>query len=123
MKQNNAVLEKSLCFAVRVVNLCRYLQTAHDEHVLSRQILRSGTSIGANIREAQHGQSRRDFLSKMNIALKEATETEYWIELLFQSNYLNEAEYKSIITNSIELKKILASISISTKEKYKKPNS
>jgi|SRR5574344_825416 four helix bundle protein len=121
--KKNIVKEKSFAFALRIVNVCKYLQSEKKEFILSKQLLRSGTAIGALVCESEHAESKADFIHKIAIAQKETNETEYWIELLFQSNYLNEAEYKSIITNSIELKKILASISISTKEKYKKPNS
>jgi len=121
--KKNIVKEKSFAFALRIVNVCKYLQSEKKEFILSKQLLRSGTAIGALVCKSEHAESKADFIHKIAIAQKETNETEYWIELLFQSNYLNEAEYKSIITNSIELKKILASISISTKEKYKKPNS
>ena len=82
MKQNNIVLEKSMDFAVRIVRLYQFLCDSKKEFVMSKQVLRSGTSIGANLKEAMRGQSRADFCAKMNIALKEASETEYWLELL-----------------------------------------
>ena len=88
MKENPAV-EKSFAFAVRIVRLYKYLCDEKKEFVLSKQLLRSGTSIGANIVEAQQGQSRKDFLSKMNVALKECAETKYWIELLVAADYLH----------------------------------
>ena len=78
---NNAIQDKSFRFAVRIVNLCRYLQTEQKEYILSKQLLRCGTSIGANVAESQQAQSRPDFISKLNIALKEAYETNYWIRL------------------------------------------
>ena len=108
--KKNIVKEKSFAFALRIVNVCKYLQSEKKEFILSKQLLRSGTAIGALVCESEHAESKADFIHKIAIA-QETNETEYWIELLFQSNYLNEAEYKSIITNSIELK-ILASISI-----------
>ena len=81
----NAVVEKSLDFAVRIVNLRKYLVKEHNEYVMSKQLLRCGTSIGANIAEAQRGQSKADFAAKMSIALKEANETEYWLKLLYRT--------------------------------------
>ncbi|MEY3368145.1 MAG: hypothetical protein RI973_1300 [Bacteroidota bacterium] len=88
---------KSFAFALRVVKLYQYLTESKKEYVLSKQLLRSGTAIGALVREAEHGESKADFIHKMAIAQKEANETAYWIELLFQSNYLDEASYQSII--------------------------
>lgn len=108
--KDNIVVDKSFKFAVRIVNLYKYLCENKKEYVLSKQLLRSGTSIGANIREAVQGQSKKDFLSKMNIALKEASETEYWIELLLETNYLAKREGNSILEDCIEIKKILHSI-------------
>ena len=108
--------EKSKGFAVRVVKLYRYLtMTANErEYVLSKQLLRSGTSIGANVKEALRGQSRADFHSKMNIALKEACETEYWIELLKDTNYISEEQFLSLQDDYKEIIKILMSITKST---------
>jgi len=108
--------EKSKGFAVRVVKLYRYLtMTANErEYVLSKQLLRSGTSIGANVKEALRGQSRADFHSKMNIALKEACETEYWIELLKETNYISEDQFLSLQDDYKEIIKILMSITKST---------
>ncbi|MBR4519645.1 MAG: four helix bundle protein [Victivallales bacterium] len=82
-EQENIVLEKSKAFALRIIRLYQYLQDDQKEFILSKQILRSGTSIGANVKEAQCAQTKKDFIAKMYIALKEAAETEYWIELLF----------------------------------------
>lgn len=108
--------EKSKGFAIRVVKLYRYLtMTANErEYVLSKQLLRSGTSIGANVKEALRGQSRADFHSKMNIALKEACETEYWIELLKDTNYISEEQFLSLQDDYKEIIKILMSITKST---------
>ena len=114
--QNSIVADKSLAFAIRVVKLCRILSETKHEYVLSKQLLRSGTSIGANIREALQGQSRKDFLSKMNIALKEAAETEYWLILMKESEYLTEKEYLSMASDCAELNKILIAIVKNTKE-------
>ena len=88
MKENNIVEEKSFEFSVRIVNLYKYLTTARQEYVMSKQLLRSGTSIGANVCEAQQAQSPMDFLSKMSIALKEAYESDYWLRLLQKTEYL-----------------------------------
>ena len=107
--------DKSFAFAVRTVNVYKYLNQEKGEYVLSKQLLRSGTSIGANIAEAEQAQSTADFVSKMNIALKETAETEYWIRLLSATEYLNESEFKSILNDCIELKKILISIIKSSK--------
>ena len=93
------------------------LYESKKEFVLSKQLLRSGTSIGANIREAQEAQSKKDFLSKMGIALKEASETCYWLELLMVTDYLTSDEGKSLYSDSVELRKMLSSIVKSTKEK------
>jgi len=113
---NAAVQEKSFRFAVRIVNLCRYLQTERKEYVLSKQLLRSGTSIGANIAESQQAQSRADFTSKLNIALKEAYETNYWLRLMSETQYLNTQEFESIIADCKELEKLLIAIVKTTKE-------
>ena len=108
--------EKSFQFAIRIVKLCRFLQQEKKEYILSRQLLRAGTSIGANVSEAKQGQSRADFLSKNAIALKEAEETDYWLRLLFATDYLTTAEYNSMINDCRELERILTSIVKTTKE-------
>ena len=105
----NNIQEKSFQFAIRIVNLCKLLRTERKEYTLSNQLLRSGTSIGANIVEAQQAQSRADFLSKLNIALKEAYETTYWLRLLEATDYLTNQEFHSIYTDCDELVKILVS--------------
>ncbi len=110
------VQEKSFRLAVRIVNLCRYLQTERKEYVLSKQLLRSGTSIGANIAESQQAQSRADFISKLNIALKEAYETDYWLRLMSETQYLNAQEFESIVTDCKELEKLLIAIVKTSKE-------
>ena len=117
MKSNNIVLDKSLDFAVRVVKLYKYLRYTIDERVMSTQVLKSGTSIGANIREALRSSSRKDFVAKMNISLKEAYETEYWLELLYRTEYISEKEYNSIFPECRELTNILSQIILSTKAK------
>ncbi|MBT3178965.1 MAG: four helix bundle protein [Desulfobacula sp.] len=112
----NIVKNKSFAFALRVVKLFQYLQAEKKEYILSKQLLRSGTAIGALIREAEQAESKADFIHKMAIAQKEANETDYWIELLFQATYLNETQYKSILPDITELKKLLSSIIIKSKE-------
>ena len=116
---NNVVADKSFAFAVRIVKLYQYLCNEKREYTLSKQLLRSGTSIGANTAEAQQGQSKRDFLMKMNIALKECSETKYWIRLLSATGYLAKNEQKSIIADCIELEKLLTSIVKTTSERTK----
>ena len=105
--EHNNIQDKSFQFAIRIVNLCKLLRTERREYTLSGQLLKSGTSIGANISEAQHAQSRADFLSKLNIALKEATETKYWLRLLRATDYLTESEFQSIHEDCVEIEKIL----------------
>ena len=101
------VQDKSFYFAIRIVNLCKILRNERREYVLSKQLLRSGTSIGANIAEAQQAQSRADFLSKLNVSLKETTETIYWLKLLEATDDLTREEFDSIVKDCIELEKIL----------------
>ena len=112
---DNVVEQKSFHFSVRIVNLCKYLQTDRSEYILSKQLLRSGTSIGANIAESKHAQSRSDFTANMSIALKEASETEYWLKLLHATNYLNQAQADSILADCEEILRLLASIVKTTK--------
>ena len=107
--------EKSFRFAVRIVNLYKYL-TRKNEYVLSKQILRSGTSIGANIAEAQQAQSTADFISKLSIALKESAETNYWLRLLTATEYLSDAEFSSLVKDCQEIEKMLTSIIKSSKK-------
>ena len=110
------VERKSFFFAVRVVKLCKYLNTEKKEYTLSKQLLRAGTSVGANIAEAEQAQSRADFVSKMNIALKETVETDYWLRLLLETDYLSEAEFSSIYKDCKELEKMLTAIVKSAKQ-------
>ncbi len=107
---NSVIQDKSFHFAVRIVNLCKYIQAEQKEYVLTKQLLRSGTSIGANVSESQQAQSCPDFLNKLNIALKEAYETNYWLRLLFETQYLSNDEFQSIITDCKELERLLISI-------------
>ncbi|NGF57791.1 four helix bundle protein [Parapedobacter sp. SGR-10] len=113
----NGIADKSLRFAIRTVKLYQYLSEQKKEFVLSKQFLRSGTAIGALVREAEHAQSKADFLNKMNIALKEANETLYWVILLRETAYLSEDEFQSIHNDAEELVKILVSIVKTTKQK------
>ncbi len=114
--KESVVHQKSYAFAVRIVRLSQYLNNEKREFVLSKQVLRSGTSIGANVEEASGGQSKRDFLSKISIAYKEARETVYWLRLLKDTEYLTQAEFDSIHTDADELCRILSKIQTSTKQ-------
>ena len=108
--KENASVDKSFAFAVRIVKLYKYLISEHNEYVLSKQLLRCGTSIGANVAEAQRGQSKADFTAKMSIALKEANETEYWLKLLYSTEYLSHSQYNSMNADIQELIGILMAI-------------
>ena len=119
MKTDNIIVNKSKAFAIRIIKLYKYLCTEKKEFVLSKQLLRSGTSIGANVKEAIRGQSKDDFAHKMNISLKEASETEYWLELLFETDYITEQQFNSIIADCTELIKILTSIIKSSRREGK----
>lgn len=116
MKTDNIVQNKSFSFAVRIVRLYQHLVKEKQEFILSKQMLKSGTSVGANIREALRGQTRLDFIAKMNISLKEIYETEYWLELLYKTDYITEKEFESIFTDCRELTKLLMSIVKTTKD-------
>lgn len=108
--RGNVVKEKSFNFAVRVVNLNKYLIEQKREFVLSKQILRSGTAIGALVRESEYAESKADFIHKLSIALKEANETDYWLDLLHKTDYLQEKHHKSLKTDLTELLKLLTTI-------------
>ncbi len=108
--KENIIKDKSFAFALRIVKLYQYLCETKKEFVLSKQVLRSGTSIGANIRESEHGQSKADFIHKLSISLKEANETDYWLELLFRSGYLDDKMYHSLKQDCEEILKILTTI-------------
>ena len=110
--KESIIKDKTKSFALRIIKLYKYLTLVSDmkEYVMSKQVLRSGTSIGANVKEAFRAQSKADFRAKMNIALKEASETEYWLELLHESDYISEEQFLSIIADNIEIIKILTSI-------------
>ena len=113
---SNVAEEKSLQLANRIVNLYNYLVNEKKDYVLSRQILRPGTSIGANIAEAQDAQSRKDFVSKMSIALKETSETKYWLKVLLNGTYISKQEFDSLFDDVCEMHKIISSIVLTTKE-------
>ena len=117
--KENVIADKSFDFAVRIVKLYKYLCGVKKEYVLSKQLLRSGTSIGANVSEALQGQSKRDFLMKMNIALKETSETKYWLRLLKATEYLTDSEQQPVLDGCVELERILTSIVRTTSEKTK----
>lgn len=119
-KKENIVMSKSYAFALRIIKLYKHLAFEQKEFVLSKQVLRSGTSIGALVKESEHAQSKADFINKLNIALKEANETEYWLMLLKDSNYLDVKSFKSIHADSVELIKLLTSIVKTSKESIKK---
>jgi len=117
MKTENIIQSKSYAFAVRIVRLYQHLTATKREYVLSKQVLRAGTSIGANVEEAIGGQSRADFVSKISIAYKEARETGYWLRLMKDTDYLTETEFQSIHADAEELCRIIGSIQKSTKAK------
>jgi four helix bundle protein len=108
--KENAIKDKSYAFAIRIVRAYRHIVREQEEFVLSKQLLRSGTSVGANVAEANQGQSRADFISKLSIALKEIVETEYWLSLLRDTDILTETQANSLIADCIEIKKILISV-------------
>jgi four helix bundle protein len=119
-KEENIVAQKSYMFSVRCVNLYKYLSEEKHDSVIGKQLLRSGTSIGANVKEALRGYSKADFASKISIALKEASETEYWIEILRDTGYITTSQADSMLKDCVELIKILMSIVKKTKENINK---
>lgn len=114
----NIIQDKSFAFALRIVKLCNHLQKNKREAVMSKQLLRCGTSIGANVAESKHAQSRADFISKLTIALKESAETDYWLRLLFNADYLSDTEFQSIFSDCREIESLLASIVKTTKSNF-----
>jgi len=110
MKKDNAIQLKSYAFAIKIVNLYKYLTVEKKEFVLSKQLLRSGTSIGANVEEAIGGQSRKDFFAKLTIAYKEARESHYWVRLLKDTDYLSQKEFDNLIKDIDEILRIIGSI-------------
>ena len=117
MTQDSIVGEKSLTFAKRIAKCYRYLNDKKKETVMSKQLLRCGTSDGANVREGLYAQSRKDFISKLNIALKEAGETDYWLDVIHSAGYFNDDEYNSLRDDNEELLKLLTAIIKKTKER------
>lgn len=115
MKEENVLEKKSYEFALRIVKMYRYLIEEQKEYVLSKQVLRSGTAVGANYAESQHAQSKADFISKVSIALKEANETLWWIRLLHDSDYLSDSLFNSIYHDGNEVVALLVSIVKSAK--------
>lgn len=117
--KNNIIQDESKAFAIRIINLYKYLRENKHELVLSKQLLRSGTSIGANISESVFGQSDMDFISKLSIALKESNETRYWLELLHETNYLDDKQFISIYDDCEKIKATLINIINTTKKNRK----
>ncbi|NGF56980.1 four helix bundle protein [Parapusillimonas sp. SGNA-6] len=115
MKENN-IKNKSFTFAVHIVKLYQYLSEEKREFILSKQLLRSGTSVGAMVREAEHGQSKADFIHKFSIAQKEINETIYWLELLYETGYIDESQFESLNNDAVELIKIITTIIKNTKK-------
>jgi four helix bundle protein len=120
MSERSIIKEKSFAFALRIVKLSKYLRETKSEYILSKQLLRSGTAIGALIREAKNAESSADFIHKFAIAQKECDETIYWLELLYGSEYITKKEYFSISSDANELLKMLRSSIITIKRKTKK---
>ena len=118
IKSESIIAKKAYAFALEIVKLYKKLIADNKEFVLSKQLLRSGTSIGANVNEAISGQSKRDFVHKLSIALKEARETSYWLNLLRDSDLINQANFDELDKKCTEITKILSSIILTTKEKY-----
>ena len=121
--RENVLIDKSIAFASRIIKLHRYLIKSKKETIISKQIVRSGTSIGANINEANYGQSKADFISKMHIALKETAETEYWLKLLVMSEYISRDMGQSLLSDCLEIKRILiASINTAKENNVRSKN-
>lgn len=116
--KENIIQEKSFAFAIRIVNAYKYLIEQKKEFILSKQLLRSGTSIGANVEEAIGGQSKKDFIAKLSISYKEARETRYWLKLLTATDYLEDKLSKSLLDDAEELCKILSSILLTSKQNH-----
>ena len=116
-KKDSPIKTKSFAFAIRIVNLYKYLTTEKDEHILSKKVLSSGTAIGASVREAEGAESKADFTHKLSIALKEAQKTEYWILLLHQTEYIEDKACYSLRKDLVEILKLLVSIIKTTKQK------
>jgi four helix bundle protein len=119
MRKSNILKEKSFAFAVRIIKLYKYLKSKHNEYILSRQIIRSGTSIGALIRESENAESKKDFIHKLNISLKETDETQYWLALLYETEFMTKEMFDSINTDVEELIKLLVASVKTSKENLK----
>ncbi len=119
MQEGQGIRTKSKAFAIRIVNMSRFLQEEKHEFVLSKQVLRSGTSIGANIRESKNAESTPDFIHKLEIALKESDETEYWLEILHETEFISDRIFESMIADNKELTAMLTSIIKTSKERNK----
>ena len=117
---DNIIKLKSFSFALRIVKLYQFLSSEKKDFVLSKQLLRSGTSVGALVSESEHAESKLDFIHKLAIAQKEANESSYWLELLFQSEYISESQFHSLNSDVLEINKILASIIITAKNNLKR---
>ncbi len=122
MKSDNIVLEKSKDFAVRIIRMYQWMKSKKKEFIISKQCVRSGTSIGANLSEAITGQSTPDFLSKLHIALKEAHETSYWLELMNRTDYITKGMFDSINSDCLELIKLITTIINTTKKNNNIPS-
>ena len=120
--KENVVKEKSMSFAVRIVNLCKYLNYEKQEFVIAKQLLRSGTSIGANIAEGNYAISKKEFLAKNYIALKECSETLYWLELLHRTEYLDDNQFRSLRADGEEIYRLLQSITKTVKTNLESKN-
>lgn len=116
-RKNNLIYKKIFNFSIRIINLYKYLSKEKKEYILAKQLLRCGTSIGANIREGLDGQSKKDFIAKFSISLKEAGETEYWLELLVASDILKRKQVESLLSDIEEIIKILTSILKTSRER------
>lgn len=119
MEKENVVRDKSYVFALRMIKLYKYLSETHREFILSKQAIRSGTAIGALIKESEHAQSKADFIHKMSIALKEANETEYWLMLLKDSDFISKESFQSVVADCRELIKLLVAIVKTSKDSNK----
>ena len=119
MSKENVIKQKSFDFAIRIVKLYQYLNADKQEYVMSKQLLRSGTSVGAMVREAEHSESKVDFIHKLSVAQKEINETLYWLELLKATDYLTEPEFDSINTDAIEIIKLITTIIKTGKQNIK----
>ena len=116
--KDNLIIKKSYSFALEIINIYQYLVSEKKEFVISKQLLRSGTSIGANIHEAVASESKKDFVHKLGISVKESRETSYWLNLLKDSNYINQEQFINLCNHCDELTRILNSIILTTKERY-----